>query len=72
MSMLLLSTACSLEENNAPKMEQTPPKNEVQGTVDTFIQSRVNVLKKARGLEKTLQEAEERRLKTLEGFSGKE
>ncbi len=53
-------------------MEQTPPKNEVQGTVDTFIQSRVNVLKKARGLEKTLQEAEERRLKTLEGFSGKE
>jgi len=71
LGMLLLITACS-SSDKAPKVEQTSPQNSSQGTVETFIQSRVNVLNKAKGLEKTLQDAEDRRLKTIQGFSEQE
>lgn len=67
LTMLFLATACS-SGSNAPKAEQTKGKSPIQDTVDSFIQPRINVLDKAKGLEGTLKAAEEKRLERIEGF----
>ncbi len=65
--MLLFATACS-SSDNVPKAEEPKPQKTVHETVDTFIQSRISVLDKAKGLEGTLKAAEKKRLRTMQDF----
>ncbi len=65
--VVLLTTACAQAEQ-VPKEKLSKPEEGVQKAVDTFVESRRNILKKAKGLEGKLKEIEEKRLKEIEAF----